>query len=126
MGAPPSPRPPALSGEPAAEPARYRIKQGIPLDLLSDIRTVSVIFINMPDMPTRDESMLGAFQMACSVCERALSYYKGTMRQFLQEDKGVTCIGEVKSRENAFFILTIVQAALACLAKHSATMLLVR
>lgn len=55
------------------------------------------MFINLPAVATTGAGAVEALTFACSVCEGALSYYRGTMRQFLQEDKGVTCIGAYHS-----------------------------
>lgn len=75
------------------EPARTRIKEGIPLNLLADIRIVTVVFISLTNIATKDASMLDPLSAACVTCLTALKHYRGTMRQFLQDDKGVTCIG---------------------------------
>lgn len=74
------------------EPARSHIRQGLALSLLANIRTVTIAFIKLTSIAINDASMLESLYSACSVCLSALKRYGGVLRQFLQEDKGITCM----------------------------------
>lgn len=75
------------------ESARLAIAGGIDPSLVADIREVSVLFCSLHDMDTTSEKCITPMQQAVTIAEETFRHYRGSLRQFLQEDKGVTLIG---------------------------------
>ncbi len=60
---------------------------------LSELRKVSVLFVNLPSLGYSAKDCLAALQKSLTTMQGALYQFEGSLRQFIMDDKGTTLIG---------------------------------
>eukprot|EP00736_Rhodelphis_marinus_P009914 Rmarinus@m.18855 len=73
-------------------PALLRIDTGL-TKYLSELRRLTILFVMLPDFDYNDDSEISRAQDAVSRLQRMLYRFEGTMRQYIQDDKGSVLIG---------------------------------
>lgn len=61
-------------------------------NLLSELRTITAMFVTLPDLDVLDERSRRALAMTVETVQRTVDHYDGTLSNLLMDEKGVTFV----------------------------------